>query len=199
MKRTTASLLYAALLLGTGAGIAQAIGLDTVDTFGLDGELDPAVAGDGAAALNVVTGRFAAPPAGAGPPGAAAIARGVGVPGVDEAELVRIDLSRKAGRAVPTGPGGADSASVPAGAGRSAVTGGQAGARAQFSVSCRLTGAQRDRVACTLRPAGSTAGIVRISLSRAGRPVARGEGIAAPGARPSCGCAAWSARAAATR
>jgi hypothetical protein len=72
MKRTTASLLYAALLLGTGV-----------------------------AALDVVTGRFAAPPAGAGPTGADGASGPAGI--------VRISLSR-AGRPVARGEGvaGAD-------------------------------------------------------------------------------------------
>ncbi|MGH2919297.1 MAG: hypothetical protein ACRDLS_11990, partial [Solirubrobacteraceae bacterium] len=128
MRRTTKTLLAAALSLGSAAAAAHAAGLDTVDSFGtgaiastplapaaqdrfltvtpapgggtygagfvnaggtdnamavarvdVNGNLDPTFDGDGVAVVNVVTGPFGVPPAGATPTGAAEVARGVAI------------------------------------------------------------------------------------------------------------------------
>ncbi|MDQ3850832.1 MAG: hypothetical protein M3296_09510, partial [Actinomycetota bacterium] len=66
---------YAAGFVNVG-GTDNAMAVARVD---VNGDLDPTFDGDGVAAVNVVTGPFAPPPAGSTPTGAAELARGVGV------------------------------------------------------------------------------------------------------------------------
>jgi uncharacterized delta-60 repeat protein len=66
---------YAAGFVNVG-GTDNAMAVARIDS---NGDLDPTFDGDGVAPVNVVTGPFAAPPAGAAPTGAAELARGVAV------------------------------------------------------------------------------------------------------------------------
>jgi uncharacterized delta-60 repeat protein len=98
----------------------------------------------------------------------------------DEAALIRIDLSKRAKGQVAAGPAARGAAADPAGAWGAAGSADAprvtrpAGRIANIRVSCRLSGARRQRITCTVRRAISTRGTVRLRVTRAGRVLATG-------------------------
>jgi uncharacterized delta-60 repeat protein len=111
--------------------------------------------------------------------------RGASPNTVDEAALIRIDLSQ--GARGPSGPAGTPGPAGPAGpTGAAGVAGpagpaGPRGSTANIKVSCRLTGARRTRITCAVKRARPTRGTVRMRLTRAGRVLATGQALARGG------------------
>jgi uncharacterized delta-60 repeat protein len=99
----------------------------------------------------------------------------------DEAALIRIDLSKGAKAQVaaagPAARGAAHRAGAPGAAGSADAPRATrpSGRVANIRVSCRLFGARRQRITCTVRRAISIRGTVRLRVTRAGRVLATGQ------------------------